>query len=142
MSRFRHLRLFEEISGRDVLLVGGKNASLGEMVRELTPEGIKVPNGFAVTAQAYWNLLRTSGLEQYIKDTLRGLDTRDTAQLRQRGSAARHAIMGATLAITARERNESTARLWRATLIAAIPGLLLLALVLYSFTRAVYSLSR
>ncbi len=52
------------------------------------------------------------------------------------------AIMGATLAITARERNESTARLWRATLIAAIPGLLLLALVLYSFTRAVYSLSR
>ena len=97
IERRGYIRWFEEIGIDDIPLVGGKNASLGEMVRELTAEGIKVPNGFAVTAQAYWHLLRTSGLEQYIKDTLRGLDTRDTTQLRQRGSAARHAIMGAAL---------------------------------------------
>ena len=69
IERRGYIRWFEEIGIEDVPLVGGKNASLGEMVRELTAEGIKVPNGFAVTAEAYWNLLRTSGLEQYIKDT-------------------------------------------------------------------------
>ena len=49
----KYVRRFEEITGADVPLVGGKNASLGEMYRELRPRGILVPNGFAITADAY-----------------------------------------------------------------------------------------
>ncbi|MEP4680598.1 MAG: PEP/pyruvate-binding domain-containing protein, partial [Rhodopirellula bahusiensis] len=47
------VRWFDQISMDDVAVVGGKNASLGEMYRELTPRGIRVPNGFATTAEAY-----------------------------------------------------------------------------------------
>src|SRR4030042_1140384 len=50
----KYIRWFEEIRIEDVPLVGGKNASLGEMYRELTNKGIKIPNGFAITAEAYW----------------------------------------------------------------------------------------
>jgi pyruvate,water dikinase len=52
MSAPRFIRWFAELGIEDVALVGGKNASLGEMYRELTPQGIRVPNGFAVTAAA------------------------------------------------------------------------------------------
>ena len=52
-NRLQYIRWFDEISIDDVPLVGGKNASLGEMYRELTPQGVKIPNGFAVTAEAY-----------------------------------------------------------------------------------------
>ena len=67
------------------------------MIRELVPRGIKVPNGFAITAEAYWYLLRASEIEQRIKQILSDLDTRDATNLRQRGSAVRHAIMAASL---------------------------------------------
>jgi pyruvate,water dikinase len=93
----RYIRWFGEVGIEDVPLVGGKNASLGEMVRELAPRGIRVPNGFAVTAEAYWYFLRDSELEQQIREVLSGLDTRDIANLRQRGSSIRHAIMAAAL---------------------------------------------
>jgi pyruvate, water dikinase len=96
-ERRAHIRWFEEIGIDDIPLVGGKNASLGEMIRELEPRGIKVPNGFAITAEAYWYLLRASEIEQRIKEILSGLDTQDATNLRQRGSAVRHAIMAATL---------------------------------------------
>jgi pyruvate,water dikinase len=92
-----YIRWFEEIGIDDIPLVGGKNASLGEMIRELAARGIKVPNGFAITAEAYWYLLRASEIEQRIKQILSDLDTRDTANLQQRGSAVRHAIMAAPL---------------------------------------------
>ena len=49
----QYIRWFEELTIDDVPIVGGKNASLGEMYRELTPQGIRIPNGFAVTADAY-----------------------------------------------------------------------------------------
>src|SRR3970040_2559199 len=93
----RYIRWFDQIGMEDIPLVGGQNASLGEMVRELAQRGIKVPNGFAITAEAYWYLLRAAKIEQRIKEILFGLDTRDTANLRQRGSAVRHAIMAAPL---------------------------------------------
>lgn len=66
MSAPRFIRWFKEIGIRDVGLVGGKNASLGEMYRELTSTGIRVPNGFAVTAEGYWHFLKTSGLKEKI----------------------------------------------------------------------------
>jgi pyruvate,water dikinase len=50
----RYIRWFEEIKIGDIPTVGGKNASLGEMYRELASQGVKIPNGFAITAEAYW----------------------------------------------------------------------------------------
>jgi len=96
-TQHRYIRWFEEIGIEDVPVVGGKNASLGEMTRELAPQGIRVPNGFAITAEAYWYLLRASDSEQRIKQILSDLDTRDATNLRQRGTAVRHAIMAASL---------------------------------------------
>jgi pyruvate,water dikinase len=74
-----------------------KNASLGEMYRELSGQGVKVPNGFAITAEAYRHFLRTSGIEQVVEDSLRGLDTRDIASLRERGLRVRQTILRAPL---------------------------------------------
>jgi pyruvate,water dikinase len=88
---------FEEIGINDVPNVGGKNASLGEMVRELTSKGVKVPNGFAVTAAAYRGFLREARLDQTIREALKGLDTRDLENLRQRGLKIRQAIVSANL---------------------------------------------
>ena len=53
----RYIRWFEEIKIEDIPIVGGKNASLGEMYRELTSQGVKIPNGFAVTAEVYWYVI-------------------------------------------------------------------------------------
>jgi pyruvate,water dikinase len=93
----RYIRWFEEVGIKDIPLVGGKNASLGELYRELAPRGIKVPNGFAITADAYWELLRSANLFNHIKELLSGLDAHDTTELSRRGSAIRHAVSGASL---------------------------------------------
>ena len=58
---------FDEIGIEDIALVGGKNASLGEMYRLLTPQGVKIPNGFAVTAYAYRYLLDKTGAQKKSK---------------------------------------------------------------------------
>ena len=58
------LRWFSDLTVNDVPLVGGKNASLGEMVATLASEGVPVPNGFATTAEAYWLFLDASGLRE------------------------------------------------------------------------------
>ena len=57
-NKSKYIRWFEDTTIDDVPLVGGKNASLGEMYRELTSKGIKIPNGFAITAEAYWHTLK------------------------------------------------------------------------------------
>ncbi|RZB30208.1 MAG: pyruvate, water dikinase [Desulfobacteraceae bacterium Eth-SRB1] len=83
---------FEGISIGDIPMVGGKNASLGEMYQKLTSKGIAVPNGFAVTAYAYRYLLKAAGIEDAIKDALAGLDTHDMKNLQERGKKARNII--------------------------------------------------
>lgn len=88
---------FEEIGIEDVPFVGGKNASLGEMYRELAAKGVKVPNGFAVTAEAYRTFLREAGLESTIIDSLKDLDTHDIENLRRRGAWVRQAMLDANL---------------------------------------------
>lgn len=88
---------FREIGIDDVAIVGGKTASLGEMFRELSPKGVKVPNGFAVTAAGYWNFLRETGLDRHITKQLVDLDTRDLNELQQRGAAIRNAILRTSL---------------------------------------------
>ena len=93
----KFIRWFADIGIEDVPLVGGKNASLGEMFRTLKSKGVKVPNGFAITAEAYRYFLREAGLDAKIRDILGGLDTRDMDNLRQRGAQIRHAILAAEL---------------------------------------------
>jgi pyruvate,water dikinase len=88
---------FDEIGIDDIPLVGGKNASLGEMVRELGAKGVRVPGGFSVTAEAYRRFLRESGVDKKIRETLKDLDTRDLEGLRRRGSLIRQAIVSADL---------------------------------------------
>jgi pyruvate,water dikinase len=83
---------FEELGIEDVPTVGGKNASLGEMYRELVPRGIDVPPGFAVTADAYRYFLDATGVGERVYEILEGLDTHDIADLRRRGQKIRHAI--------------------------------------------------
>lgn len=93
MARKPLILWFDQIGIKDVPLVGGKNASLGEMYRHLTSQGVKVPNGFAITAEAYKHLLKDAGIEQAIRDALEGLDTHDIADLRKRGKAVRDIVL-------------------------------------------------
>jgi pyruvate,water dikinase len=83
---------FEEIGIGDVPMVGGKNASLGEMYQKLTSKGVAVPHGFAITAYAYKHLLKDAGIEDAIKDALAGLDTHDLRNLQERGEKVRNII--------------------------------------------------
>ena len=84
---------YNQLQLSDVPRVGGKNASLGEMVRELSGKGVRVPDGFAITAEAYRYFLRENKLEQRIADILADLDTHDIENLRQRGKLVRTAIL-------------------------------------------------
>ena len=94
---YRYVRFFNEIGIEDVPSVGGKNASLGEMYRELTPQGVRVPNGFAITAQAYWYVLEKAGIAQRLRETLAGLRADDIEDLARRGKRARDLVYGAPL---------------------------------------------
>ena len=83
---------FDEIGIGDVPLVGGKNASLGEMYQKLTSQGVNIPGGFAITAYAYRHLIAEAKIEQAIKDALEGLDTHDMENLQKRGEKVRSII--------------------------------------------------
>jgi pyruvate,water dikinase len=72
---------FEEINLQDINLVGGKNASLGEMIQNLTEKGIQVPNGFAITAQAYWCYLDENKIREKLNKTLEQLDVEHFSNL-------------------------------------------------------------
>lgn len=93
----RYIKWFRDITIDDLADVGGKNASLGEMVRELSGGGVKVPDGFATTAVAYRQFLREARLLPRVESLLAGLDTRDVSELTRRGSAIREAILDAHL---------------------------------------------
>lgn len=93
----RWLRWFEQVGLADVPLVGGKNASLGEMVRTLGPLGIRVPNGFAVTAEAYRHVLDQAGAWPGLRRALDGLDVRDVGDLAARARVARDIVAQAPL---------------------------------------------
>jgi len=84
---------FNEIGIDDISLVGGKNASLGEMYQNLTKKGVKVPNGFAITAYAYQYVLEKSGAMNDLKSALRGLNVKNVVALAEAGRKARDRIM-------------------------------------------------
>ncbi len=91
------LTWFDDVGLADVATVGGKNASLGEMRRALGPLGVRVPNGFATTADAYRVFLAEAGLEPVISAALADLDIDDVPELQKRGQHIRSAILAANL---------------------------------------------
>jgi len=98
MAKSRNEKLilwFDEVTNKDIGLVGGKNASLGEMYQKLSKKGVSIPNGFATSAYAYRYFMKESGLMDKIKDILKDLNTHDMKNLSDRGEKIRHAIMAA-----------------------------------------------
>ncbi|RDU71668.1 pyruvate, water dikinase [Helicobacter aurati] len=93
----KYIKFFEELNNRDVPLVGGKNASIGEMFQELVPVGIKVPDGFAITSDAYWYLLESGNIKEQIKELLSNVDYTEMDVLRNRCSKIRELIFSTPL---------------------------------------------
>ncbi|MDO8566941.1 MAG: phosphoenolpyruvate synthase [bacterium] len=87
-----HILWMRDIGMDDVAQAGGKNASLGELIRTVVPQGVRVPEGFCVTASAYYYFLKQTGLDAFIAKTLDGLDTKNLADLSRRGMKVREAI--------------------------------------------------
>jgi pyruvate,water dikinase len=85
----------DKVRLEDVHLVGGKNASLGEMIQQLTPQGIRVPSGFATTSYAYRYFIEKTGLDAQLREVLGGFDINDVTELRRRGRKARSLILNA-----------------------------------------------
>jgi pyruvate,water dikinase len=86
------VKWFEDITINDVPSVGGKNASLGEMIRNLGQKGVRVPSGFAITAYAYKYMIEKAGIDVKIKEILKDLDTHDVTDLATRGQKIRNLI--------------------------------------------------
>lgn len=91
------IKEFADISIGDIPFVGGKNASLGEMFRELADKGVKVPDGFAITAEAYLHFVQSAGIDRGIRQVLADLDTGNMTNLSERGHAIRQAILNAPM---------------------------------------------
>ncbi len=88
----KYILWFNQIRLQDIPLVGGKNASLGEMFRNLTSKGISIPNGFAVTAEAYNHFIDNAGIKKLIKKSLESLDIKNVKSLQQTGKEVRSLI--------------------------------------------------
>ncbi len=86
------IKWFKELNIKDVPLVGGKNASLGEMIKNLGEKGVSVPSGFAITAYAYKYMIEKAGVDVKIKEILSDLDTHDVKNLAERGEKIRELI--------------------------------------------------
>jgi pyruvate,water dikinase len=96
MDTSAYIRWFRDIRLEDVPLVGGKTASLGELYTALAPEGVRVPNGFALTAAAYRDALTKAGAWDKLRPLLAGIDKRRISDLARRAAAARALVYAAT----------------------------------------------
>jgi len=86
------VKWFEELRIEDVPSVGGKNASLGEMIKTLGEKGINVPSGFAITAYAYKYMIEKAGIDKKIREILADLNTHDVNNIAERGKKIRELI--------------------------------------------------
>jgi len=86
---------FDSIGLKDIPIVGGKNASLGEMIGQLTSKGIRVPEGYAITTKAFREFVENSDLETIVKEILTGLDPDNPADVAERGAKVRQAFLNA-----------------------------------------------
>jgi pyruvate,water dikinase len=96
-SKNNFVKWFDEVGIVDVPSVGGKNAALGEMHKNLVPLGVNVPDGFALTADAYRHFFKQTGLDEEIKGILVDLNTKDLRNLQAHGKKIREAILKADL---------------------------------------------
>ncbi|MEH1872673.1 phosphoenolpyruvate synthase [Nostoc sp.] len=94
---------FDEVGIADIPVVGGKNASLGEMIQQLTPKGINVPTGFATTAYAYRYFIESADLEAKLRKLFADLDVEDVKNLRERGKKARSLLIHTPFPVELRE---------------------------------------
>jgi pyruvate,water dikinase len=92
-----YIKFFSVLNNDHVAEVGGKNASLGEMISQLSPKGINVPNGFATTSKAYWFFLKENDLKNPLKKLMNDLDTENYKNLKEIGSKARKKILNAEM---------------------------------------------
>lgn len=92
-----YIKWFKNVTLKDIPSVGGKNASLGEMYSKLKSKGIRVPNGFAVTADAYQYFIKANKLEKKIKEALRGLNIKKIKTLHRTGKKIREMILSAEM---------------------------------------------
>jgi pyruvate, water dikinase len=97
MGTSGYIRFFEEMGIDDVPLVGGKNASLGEMFQKLSDRGVRVPHGFAITAEAYRYMLDEAGAWERLHAELDEIDPTDVAALARKAKRAREIVYGAGL---------------------------------------------
>jgi len=97
MKSSKYVKFFEEFGIEDVPVVGGKNASLGEMYQKLSDQGVRVPNGFATTADAYRYALEQTGAVKLLHEALDDLDPSDVTDLARRAKRAREIVYGAGL---------------------------------------------
>ena len=95
----KNILWFKEIGIKDVSLVGGKNASLGEMINHLIPLGVNIPDGFATTSDAYFNFLDTTGLTPKINALLKDINVHDIKSLQEKGKAVRSLILNSKVSI-------------------------------------------
>jgi pyruvate,water dikinase len=95
MTNPRYVKFFEEFGIDDVASVGGKNASLGEMYRKLSGKGVRIPNGYAVTAEAYRYMLEETGAVKVLHEILDDLVPSDVRDLARRAKRAREVVYGA-----------------------------------------------
>ena len=93
IKKQKYIRFFKEISKRDIALVGGKNASLGEMIRELSDKGVNIPDGFALTKRAYWRFLKFNKIDGKLKEIFSKFDQKSIKSLQETGIAARKLIL-------------------------------------------------
>ncbi len=94
----KYIKYFEEITIKDVPTVGGKNASLGEMIQRLTGQGIRIPTGFAITADAYWHYLETNHFVEKMKNIMNQLsDVQNVKDLQKAGSEIRKMMTSGTM---------------------------------------------
>ncbi len=89
----KYIRFFSDLNNEDTAEVGGKNASLGEMISQLGPKGIRIPAGYATTAQAYWDYLEHNGLREKLTNQIEKLDKKEFKNLRETGKNARELIL-------------------------------------------------
>ena len=89
----KYVLWFSELTIKDVPHVGGKNASLGEMYQKLGSHGVLIPNGYAVSADAYWYFLEYNGIKNKIQEMLKGLDTNKIIDLKNRAKKIRELIL-------------------------------------------------
>jgi len=84
---------FKEITKKNVSLVGGKNASLGEMISQLSKKGVNVPDGFALTTQAYWHFVKENHLDKKLREIFKKFNPKSIKSLKETGRKARGLIL-------------------------------------------------